>query len=119
LYRYFVGPRPGLDGDRVLLRFDSDPYIDPAARGATYIVLGDTRWFPDRGGFVAMLVPSGEVFWRVRWRWGGRDIPADPRHIVLPPTKGWKPAKHAERGPRTRLQALTSHQVGPHVVLVR
>jgi hypothetical protein len=62
MYRYFVGPRPGLNGDRVLLRFDSEPYTDPAARGATYIVLGDTRWFPDRGGFLAMLVRETDAF---------------------------------------------------------
>jgi hypothetical protein len=55
MHRYFVGPRPGFDGDRVLLRFDGDPRKDSAAAGATYVVLGDT-WVPDTTGFLGALV---------------------------------------------------------------
>jgi hypothetical protein len=53
--RYFAGPGPYGEGDRVLLRFDSDPRTNDLAAGATYIARGGT-WAPDSGGFLSGVV---------------------------------------------------------------
>lgn len=92
MYRYFVGPRPGLAGDRVLVRFDSDPYTDDNAVGATYIAFGDTRWVPHCGGFLAGLVRDTDGFRGIS--------PEEVRPVILRLTVDAVEALRQVSGPR-------------------